>query len=151
MFDEATKTIDFQHISKDSFNDRVNQLLQSNKLINKINRSKDSLFLNKDTIDISIKNIFLYIQKKNILDSFETTPSLSMQINLIETPKRAKDASINSYEIDRSKAVREKIFEKAKFNRLKAIILKSITKDIEVIIRNELLCNKYTLANQSSN
>ena len=74
-----------------------------------------------------------------------------MQINLIETPKRAKDASINSYEIDRSKAVREKIFEKAKFNRLKAIILKSITKDIEVIIRNELLCNKYTLANQSSN
>ena len=64
MFDEATKAIDFQHISKDSFNDRVNQLLQSNKLINKINRSKDSLFLNKDTIDISIKNIFLYIQKK---------------------------------------------------------------------------------------
>ena len=59
-----------------------------------------------------------------------------MQINLIETSKRAKDASINSYEIDRSKPFSKKIFEKAKFNRLKAITLKSITKDSEVIIRN---------------
>ena len=27
IFDEVTKTIDFQHITKDSLNDRVNQLL----------------------------------------------------------------------------------------------------------------------------
>ena len=33
IFDEVTKNIDFQHITKDSLNDRVNQLLQSNKLI----------------------------------------------------------------------------------------------------------------------
>ena len=53
IFDEVTKTIDFQHITKDSLNDRVNQLLQSNKLINKINRDKDSFFLHKDIIDMS--------------------------------------------------------------------------------------------------
>ena len=41
IFDEVTKTIDFQHTTKDSFNDRVNQLLQSNKRKNKINRSED--------------------------------------------------------------------------------------------------------------
>ena len=44
----------------------------------------------------------------------------------------------------------DKIFEKAKFDRLKTIILKSITKDIEVLIRNELLGNKHTLADKSS-
>ena len=44
----------------------------------------------------------------------------------------------------------DKIFEKAKFDRLKTIILKSITKDIEVLIRNELLRNKHTLADKSS-
>ena len=43
----------------------------------------------------------------------------------------------------------DKIFEKAKINRLKTIILKSITKDIEVLIRNELLWNKYTLTDKS--
>ena len=42
------------------------------------------------------------------------------------------------------------MFEKAKFNRLKTIILKSITKDIDVLIRNELLCIKDTLANKLS-
>ena len=41
IFDEVTKTIDFQHITKDSLNDRVNQLLQTYKLTHKINRSKD--------------------------------------------------------------------------------------------------------------
>ena len=44
-------TIDFRHITKDSLSNRVNQLLQSNKLINKINRSKD-FSLNEDTIDM---------------------------------------------------------------------------------------------------
>ena len=40
IFDEVTKTIDFQHITKDFLNDRVNQVLQSNKLINKIHCSR---------------------------------------------------------------------------------------------------------------
>ena len=43
-----------------------------------------------------------------------------------------------------------KFLEKAKFNRLKTIILTSSAKDIEVLIRNELLRNKYTLADKSS-
>ena len=33
---------------------------------------------------------------------------------------------------------------------MKIIILKTITKDTEVLIRNELLWNKYTLADKSS-
>ena len=79
IFDEATKTIDFQHITKDPLKDRVNQLLQSSKLMYKINRSKDSFFLNEDTIDMSIIDMIPYIQSsppskildisENILDS----------------------------------------------------------------------------------
>ena len=70
-------------------------------------------------------------------------------MNLKETPKKANDASINSNEMDQSEHFSDKIFEKAKFNRLKTTILKSITKDIEVLIRNELLRNKNTLADKS--
>ena len=42
------------------------------------------------------------------------------------------------------------MFEKETFNRLKTIFLKSITKDIGVLIKNELLQNKSTLADKSS-
>ena len=67
-------------------------------------------------------------------------------MNLIETPKKANDASVNSNEIKQSEFFSDKIFERVKLDRLKTIILKSITKDIEVLIRNELLRNKYTLS-----
>ena len=87
---------------------------------------------------------------ENILVSFETTSSLSTQMELIETPKKANDSSINSNEIEQSELFSDKIFEKAKPDRLKTIILKSITKDIEVLIRNELPRNKYTLSDKSS-
>ena len=63
-------------------------------------------------------------------------------MNLIETP------NFNSNEIKQSEIFSDRIFEKAKFDRLKTIILKSITKDIEVLIRNELLWNKYALADK---
>ena len=49
---------------------------------------------------------------ENILDSFETTPSLSTQMNLIETPKKANDASINSNEIEQSEFFSDKILRK---------------------------------------
>ena len=73
-------------------------------------------------------------------------------MNLIETPEKANEASINSHEInsDCSEFFGDKIFEKLKLDRLKTIILKSITKDIEDLIRNELLRNKYTLPEKSS-
>ena len=48
------------------------------------------------------------------------------------------------------KRIGDKIFEKVKFDRLKTIILKSITKDIEDLSRNELLRNKYTWPEKSS-
>ena len=41
------------------------------------------------------------------------------------------------------------MFGKAKLDRLKAIILNSIANDVEVLIRNEIVRNKYTLSYKS--
>ena len=59
--------------------------------------------------------------------SLEATPNLSAQLNSTEKPEKVKDASINSYEKDQSECFTDKKIEKAKFNRLKTITLKSIT------------------------
>ena len=116
--------------------------------------------MNEDTIDMSIIDMIPYIQNsppskvldtsENILNSFETTPSLSTQMNLIETPKKANEASIHSHEIEQSEFLGDKIFEKVKLDRLMTIILKSIIKYIEDLIRNELLTTKYTLPEKLS-
>ena len=71
-------------------------------------------------------------------------------MNLIKTPKKVHDASINSHEREESEFFIDKIFEIAELKRLKTIILKTITKDIEDLIRNELVRNKYILSDKSS-
>ena len=84
--------------------------------------------MSENAIDMSIINMIPYIQNsppsknldtsENILDCFEIKPSLSTQMNLIETPKNANDTSINSNEIDQSEFFSDKIFKKANVNRL---------------------------------
>ena len=54
-------------------------------------------------------------------------------MNLTETPTKTNKASINSNEIGQPDFFSDKIPEKAKSNRLNKIILKSITKNIEVL------------------
>ena len=61
--------------------------------------------MDEDTIDTSIIDMIPYIQNSapskilgtsaGILDFFEKTPGLSMQMNLTETPKKLNYASIN--------------------------------------------------------
>ena len=59
---EVTKTIDLQDLSKNSVRDRVDCLLNSKKIITKKNRNQDSFFLNEDSIDMSILDMFPYTQ-----------------------------------------------------------------------------------------
>ena len=64
--------------------------------------------MSEDTIDMSIIDMIPYIQNypsskildtsENNLNSFETSPSLSTQIKLIETPKKQMTLAL-SYEI----------------------------------------------------
>ena len=74
---------------------------------------------------------------EKLLDFFMAMPSLSTQVNLIKTPKKTNDATINSNEIDQSKCFEDKMFKEAKFNGLKTIIIKSISKVIAVLMKNE--------------
>ena len=100
---------------------------------------------------MSIIDMIQYIQNypsskipdtsENILNSFETSPSLSTQIKLIETPKKQMTLAL-SHEIQQLEYFGDKIFEKVNLDRLKTIILNSIAKDIEDLIRNKLLRNK---------
>ena len=55
---------------------------------------------------------------EKLLDFFMAMPSLSTQVNLIKMPKKTNDATINS-------------------NGLKTIIIKSISKVIAVLMKNE--------------
>ena len=57
IFGEVTKTIEFQDLSKNSVQDRVDYLINSNKIINKINRNQDSFFLNEDNVDMTVLDI----------------------------------------------------------------------------------------------
>ena len=76
--------------------------------------------MNEDTIDMLIMDLIPYIQNylfSKIPDTSENpytpevTPSLSTQAYLIETPKKANDASINSNQIDQSELFSDKIYE----------------------------------------
>ena len=58
-------------------------------------------------------------------------------MNLTKVPKKANGASIDSNEIDQSELFSDKILEKAKFNRLKTNILKSITNNTSNYKRNK--------------
>ena len=58
-------------------------------------------------------------------------------MNLTKAPKKANDASIDSNEIDQSELFSDKVLEKAKFNRLKTNILKSITNNTSNYKRNK--------------
>ena len=71
---------------------------------------------------MSIIDVIPYIQNsptskildtsESILDTFQITPSLSTQMNLIQTATKANDPSINSNEIDQSRVF--KILRKQK-------------------------------------
>ena len=56
---EVTKTSIFKDITKDRLQDGVDKLLENGTLLNKLNRDKDSLLLNRDKINDPSINISL--------------------------------------------------------------------------------------------
>ena len=154
IFSEMTKTIDFEHLTKDSLSDRVELLLCSNKIVNKINRNRDSFFLNEDAIDMTIIDMIPYTRHSptnnifEISDSFDRTPSINAQKDFLETPQKAK-CSLYDNEIDQSELFIDKMFEEVKLNELKNLISKQISKDIKVLIQNELVRNSSTFNEKS--
>ena len=71
---EIIKTIDFEKISKSFLDDRINMLIQNDKIINKLNRNKDSFRIADNDFNSSIIDVLPMTQ--NSL-SFLSTPSFS--------------------------------------------------------------------------
>ena len=54
---EIIKTIDFEKISKSFLDDRINMLIQNDKIINKLNRNKDSFCIADNDFNSSITDV----------------------------------------------------------------------------------------------
>ena len=75
---DIIKTIDFEKISKSFLDDRINMLIQNDKIINKLNRNKDSFRIADNDFNLSITDVLPMTQ--NSL-SFLSTPSFSASRN----------------------------------------------------------------------
>ena len=60
---EIVKAIDFEAISKEFLNERIEMLLQNDKIINRLNRNKNSYRLNESLLDSSMTDLLPYTQK----------------------------------------------------------------------------------------
>ena len=158
IFVEVTKTIEFQDLSKISVQDRVDYLLNSNKIVNKINRNQDSFFLNEDNVDMTVLDMIPYTQHSPsnnqdtpdiFLETIDSTPLINTQTDLLETPKKTHSKTVTS-DIDQSVLYNDEMFEEVKFNKLKAMILNQIKNDIKALVKSELRQEKTTLTEISN-
>ena len=60
---DTVKTIDFEAISKEVLNERIEMLLQNDKIINRLNRNKNSYRLNESLLDSSMTDLLPSTQK----------------------------------------------------------------------------------------
>ena len=56
---EIAKVIPFESVSTEFFNDRIEMLLQNDKIINRLNRNKNSFRLNEGLLDLPLQIYFL--------------------------------------------------------------------------------------------
>ena len=75
---EIFKVTDFKSISKEFLNDGIEMLLQSDKIINRLNQSKNSYRLNESLLDSSPTDLLPSTQKS---PSNSDTPRITGTIN----------------------------------------------------------------------
>ena len=71
---EIIKTTDFEKISKNFLDDKINMLIQNDKIGNRLNRNKDSFRIEGNDFNSSITDTLSMTQKS---PSFLSTPSFS--------------------------------------------------------------------------
>ena len=121
---EIIKTIDFEKISKSFLDDRINMLIQNDKIINKLNRNKDSFRIADNDFNLSITDVLPMTQ--NSL-SFLSTPSFSASLdqspsnNIIQTEiftdtisnevklRKLKDSIINELHVKMTGIIKDQI------------------------------------------
>ena len=122
---EIVKVIDFEAISKEFLNDRIEMLLQNDKIINRLNRNKNSYRLNESLLDSSITDL---------LPSTQKSPSNSDTPKITRTPNQA---SITDFSHIRKVNI-ENILGELTLAKFRNLILTELGYDRKVIVENEI-------------
>ena len=140
IFKEITKIEQYQSITKDFLQDHIDKLIIDEKIINKINRDKNSYKVNIELIDEKDQRFLVssndFWPASTITLINKKTPSIDFVLLNTNTPKNhkpinnAKDKQIRERHID-------KIIKNDKGNTLKDSILNNFNKDIEDIINRK--------------
>ena len=112
-------------ISKEFLNDRIEMLLQNNKIINRLNRNKNSYHLNESLLDSSITDLLPSTRKSSSnsdTPQITRTPSQTSIIDFSHIPK------VNI----------ENIPGELTLAQFRNLILTELGNDIKIIVRNEI-------------
>ena len=130
---EIIKTIDFEKISKSFLDDRINMLIQNDKIINKLNRNKDSFRIADNDFSSSITDELPMSQNYPL---FLSTPSFSASYN--QSP---------SNKIIQTEMFTDTISNEVKLRKLKDSIINELHAKMIGIIKDQI---KLQHSNQES-
>ena len=130
---EIIKTIDFGKISQDFLDNRINMLIQNDKIINRLNRNKDSFRIADNDFNSSITDALPMSQKS---PSFLSTPSFSA----------SRDQSHSNQTIQ-TEMFTDTISNGGKLRELKDAIINELHRKMTGIIRDQI---KLQHSNQES-
>ena len=130
---EIIKTIDFEKISKSFLDDRINMLIQNDKIINKLNRNKDFFCIADNDFNSSITDVLPMTQNS---PSFPYTPSFSA----------SRDQS-PSHKIIQTEILTDKIRNEVKLRKLKDSVINELHGKVTGIIKDKI---KLQHSNQES-
>ena len=119
------KVIDFESISKEFLNNRIEMLLQSDKIINRLNRNKNSYHLNESLSDSSMTDLLPSTQKS---PSNSDTPQITRTPNQTSITDFSHIPKVNIENISCE-------LTQAKFRNL---ILTELGNYIKAIVQNEV-------------
>ena len=126
-------------VSKELLDDSIEMLLQNEKIINRLNRSKNSYRLNESLLDSSVTDLLPSTQKSQ---SNSDTPQIT------RTPNQTSTTDFSHI----PKVSIENISSKLTLAKFKNLILTELGNDIKVIVQNEIkehLKNETPMSDQS--
>ena len=154
---QLVKTTSMQDLTKEDLLKKVHDLKTEGKIVNKLNRNKDSFHVNKDIVDAFSENI---IEKTPIIfhDSFFETPKVNQtdsQSFSNSFSRESRSSSIPDFDIiantlavphinhgaeniRETKSLADNMFHKLKLDGIKKEIMSQLQKSIENFFQKEL-------------
>ena len=83
------KTADFEDVTKGNFQERMNSLVSDGKVVNKLNRNKNSYYINRDLVDITSESTL------NLSHNFFTQQPIAARADLLSSPIGHADPTVN--------------------------------------------------------